>query len=91
MSVQMQAHAAVEKRVRDRLRRAEGQVRGVVKMIDAKRPCEDVVTQILAARSALDEAMRLILTERVEECVDTLPREQARAAVSRAVSLLMKQ
>ncbi len=79
-----------EKRVRDRLARAEGQVRGIVRMIDSGRPCEDVVTQILAVRSALDEAMRLILTERVEECVDTLPRDEARAAVSRAVSLLMR-
>ncbi len=79
-----------EKRVKDRLRRAEGQVRGVVRMIDEHRSCEEVVTQILAARSALDEAMRLILTERVGECVDTLPRDQARVAVSRAVALLMR-
>ena len=79
-----------EKPLRDRLRRAEGQVRGIMRMIDEHRPCEDVVTQILAARRALDEAMRLVLTERVDECMQTLPREEARAAVSRAVSLLIR-
>ena len=81
---------AVEKRVRDRLRRAEGQVRGVQKMIDENRPCEDIITQLLAARSALDEAMRLILTERVAECMTTLGPDEARVAVSRAVGLLVR-
>jgi DNA-binding FrmR family transcriptional regulator len=78
------------KRVRDRLRRAEGQVRGVQKMLDEGRSCEEVVTQLMAARSALDEAIRVILTERVAECIGTLSPDDARAAVSRAVGLLVR-
>jgi DNA-binding FrmR family transcriptional regulator len=77
------------KKVRDRLRRAEGQVRGVQRMLDENRPCEQVVTQLLAARSALDQVIREILSERVTECVETLPPDEARAAVSRAIALLV--
>ena len=79
-----------EKRIHDRLRRAEGQLRGIQRMLDERRPCEDVITQLLAARSALDETIRLILTERVAECMQTLPPDEARAAVSRAVGLLAR-
>jgi CsoR family transcriptional regulator, copper-sensing transcriptional repressor len=84
-------HAPAQvKRLRDRLRRAEGQVRGVQRMLDENRPCEEVVTQLLAARSALDQVIREVLSERVAECVMTLPPEEARAAVSRAVGLLVR-
>ncbi len=79
-----------EKRVRDRLRRAEGQVRGIQRMIEEGRPCEEVVTQVMAARSALDEVLRLVLTERVGECLSTLPPDEAKEAISRAVGLLAR-
>lgn len=81
---------APEKRVRDRLRRAEGQVRGVQKMLDEGRPCEEVVTQLLAVRRALDETIRVILTDRVDECMATLSPEEARQAVSRSIELLLR-
>ncbi len=84
------SEASAEKRVRDRLRRAEGQMRGVQRMLDEQRACEEVVTQIMAARAALDEALRVILTERVSECLATLPPAEAREAVSRAVGLLAR-
>ena len=59
-------------------------------MLDENRPCEEVVTQLLAARNALDQVIREVLSKQVTECVSTLPPEQARAAVSRAVGLLMR-
>jgi DNA-binding FrmR family transcriptional regulator len=82
--------AAVEKRLRHRLRRAEGQVRAVQRMLDERRPCEEIVTQLLAARSALDQVVREMLSNRVAECLATLPPDQAQAAVSRAVGLLVR-
>jgi CsoR family transcriptional regulator, copper-sensing transcriptional repressor len=77
-------------RLQHRLRRAEGQVRAVQRMIDDGRPCEDVVIQLLAARRALDQVIREVITHRVAECVTDLPPEEAHAAVSRAVSLLVR-
>jgi DNA-binding FrmR family transcriptional regulator len=59
-------------------------------MLDDQRPCEEVVTQLLAARSALDQVIREVLTERVAECLTTLPRNEAQAAVSRAMALVMR-
>jgi DNA-binding FrmR family transcriptional regulator len=59
-------------------------------MLDEQRPCEEVVTQLLAARSALDRVIREILTDRVAECVTSLPPTEAQAAVSRAMALVMR-
>lgn len=39
-----------------RLRRAEGQIRGVLRMIAAGEPCDDIAQQLAAARNALDRA-----------------------------------
>jgi DNA-binding FrmR family transcriptional regulator len=76
--------------VRDRLRRIEGQVRGILKMLDEDRPCADVVTQIFAARSALDRVAEEIITSHVDECMASMPPDQARAAIARAVRMLAK-
>lgn len=59
-------------------------------MLDDNRPCEDLVTQLLAARNALDQVIREVVSEEISVCVSTLPPEQARVAVSRAVALLMR-
>jgi DNA-binding FrmR family transcriptional regulator len=82
--------ASNAKRLQHRLRRAEGQVRAVQRMLDEQRPCEDVVTQLLAARSALDQVIRQVLTERIAECVVSLPPDQAQQAVSRALGLITR-
>jgi DNA-binding FrmR family transcriptional regulator len=50
-----------------RLRRIEGQIRGVIGMLGDGKPCEDVVTQVLAARAALDRVAMEILRCSVEE------------------------
>ena len=52
-----------------RLRRIEGQVRGIEKMIDADRYCIDVLTQIGAVSTALESLGFQILDEHVKHCV----------------------
>ena len=86
----MATNATNASRLQHRLRRAEGQVRAVQRMLDEQRPCEDVVMQLLAARSALDRVIRQVLTERIAECVVTLPPDQAQQAVARALSLIAR-
>ncbi len=52
------AMAAEElKAVVNRLRRAQGQIAGVIKMVEEGRDCEDVVTQLAAASRALDKGV----------------------------------
>src|SRR5260370_1110332 len=75
----------IERRVRNRLRRVGGQVRAIERMMSEGRSCEEIVTQLLAARSALDELTRVVLSERVSECLATLPPEDAQATITRAI------
>ena len=52
-----------------RLNRAEGQIRGVVKMIEEDRYCIDVITQLQAVKSALLRIEEQILRDHVGHCV----------------------
>lgn len=52
-----------------RLRRIEGQVRGVAQMIESDRYCIDVLTQLAAIRSALDAAALGLTEDHVHHCV----------------------
>jgi len=51
-----------------RLKAAEGQIRGVQEMIEAQRPCREVLTQLAAAQSALRQVSRIILRNYLENC-----------------------
>ena len=54
----------------DRLRRIEGQVRGIGRMIEEDRYCIDVLTQIRAVRAALRGVEDEVLKDHVEHCVE---------------------
>jgi DNA-binding FrmR family transcriptional regulator len=51
-----------------RLKRAQGQIGGVIKMIEEERDCADVVTQLAAASRALDRAGFKIIATGLEQC-----------------------
>lgn len=51
-----------------RLRTAEGQVRGLQEMLEAQRPCMEVLTQLAAAQSALRQVSRIVLRNYLENC-----------------------
>jgi len=55
--------------VRDRLKRIEGQVRGLQKMVDEDRYCIDVLTQVSAVKAALESVALLLLADHTEHCV----------------------
>ena len=54
-----------------RLRRAQGQLAGVISMIEQGRECKDVVTQLAAVSKALDRAGFKIVATGLRECVTT--------------------
>ncbi|WP_063131286.1 metal-sensitive transcriptional regulator [Nocardia fusca] len=56
--------------VLNRLRRAHGQLAGVIAMIEAGRDCKDVVTQLAAVSRALDRAGFKIVATGLRECLD---------------------
>lgn len=51
-----------------RLKAAEGQIRGLQEMIEAQRPCVEVLTQLAAAQSALRQVSRIVLRNYLENC-----------------------
>ena len=55
--------------VLNRLRRAQGQLAGVISMIEQGRDCKDVVTQLAAVSKALDRAGFKIVATGMRECV----------------------
>jgi DNA-binding FrmR family transcriptional regulator len=55
--------------VLNRLRRAQGQLSGVISMIEQGRDCKDVVTQLAAVSRALDRAGFKIVATGLRECV----------------------
>ncbi len=52
-----------------RLRRIEGQVRGLARMVEERRYCVEILTQLRAARAALKRVEESVLREHVEHCV----------------------
>jgi DNA-binding FrmR family transcriptional regulator len=52
-----------------RLRRIEGQIRGIQRMLEEGRDCEDVLTQIMAARSGIDQVGLLLMDHHIEKCL----------------------
>ena len=61
-------HAAHDSQL-TRLRRIEGQIAGIARMVEEKRYCVDLLTQLRAARTAIKRVEEQILREHVEHCV----------------------
>lgn len=61
----------------NRLRRAEGQIAGVIRMLEAGRDCEDVVTQLAAVSRALDRAGFSIVASGLRQCLAPENADQA--------------
>jgi DNA-binding FrmR family transcriptional regulator len=60
-----------QKEILNRLRRARGQLEGVISMIESGRSCRDVVTQLSAASRALDRAGYKLIAISMKECLVT--------------------
>ena len=56
-------------KLQNRLKRIEGQVRGVQRMVDEEAYCIDILTQIASVVSALDKVGTIVLKDHVEHCV----------------------
>ena len=54
-----------------RLRRAQGQLGGVIRLIEEGRDCKDVVTQLAAVKRALDRAGFAIVSAGIRECASS--------------------
>lgn len=65
----MEIEAGATEDVIQRLRRIEGQVGGIIRMLEEQRDCADVVTQLAAASRALDRAGFKLLSAGMKQCL----------------------
>ena len=79
-------------KVTNRMKRLEGQIRGILRMMEENRDCKEVITQLSASRAAIDRTIGLIVSENLIECVQKLDGEDGSPEdlVKEAVSLLVK-
>jgi DNA-binding FrmR family transcriptional regulator len=83
--------SADQAEVISRLRRIEGQIRGLQRMVEEERPCESIITQLMAARAALDKVGIHIITHYVHECAQTAaPDGSDKERLERALGLFLK-
>lgn len=75
-----------------RLSRAEGQIRGILKMMEEEKNCKDVVSQLSAVRSAIDKTMALVVAVNLEQCIleELANGGNTNKVVQEAVELLVK-
>ncbi|PFG18702.1 metal-sensitive transcriptional regulator [Serinibacter salmoneus] len=60
---------ATQRKILNRLRRAAGQLNGVIAAVESGAPCRDVVTQLSAVSSALDRAGFAIVSSAMRDCL----------------------
>ena len=66
-----------------RLRRIEGQIRGITRMVEGRRYCIDIIQQLTAARKALDQVSLKIMSGHINTCVsESIRRREGESKVN---------
>jgi DNA-binding FrmR family transcriptional regulator len=82
-----------DNQIKNRLKRVEGQIRGVLKMMEEGQECKDIVTQLSAARNAIDRAIAVIVSTNLEHCIRQEMEKgnhESEKLIQEAVNLLVK-
>ena len=78
------------KSIISRLRRVEGQIRGLQKMIEEERSCEEVIVQMSAARAALDKVALLIVRRHLADCLVEPDSAQREKSLEKALEMIFR-
>ena len=93
--MEARGYTASKDQLVNRLRRIEGQVRGVQRMVEDDRYCVDVLTQISAIQAALDKVALGLLDDHAHHCVmgtaDAAQRDERTDELVGAVARLMRR
>jgi len=77
-----------------RLRRIEGQVKGIQKMVDEEKNCSDILIQVSAVRAAINKVGSLILEKNSRSCIENIvsseDREKALSELAKTMNSFMK-
>ena len=78
-------------KVANRLKRIEGQLRAVRRMMDEGEDCKSIITQLSAVRSGVDRAIGVVVTENLVQCMQETPDEgEKNELVKQAMDLVIK-
>jgi CsoR family transcriptional regulator, copper-sensing transcriptional repressor len=94
MATVTRGYTATKDQLITRLRRVEGQVRGVERMVEEDRYCIDVLTQIGAIQAALDKVALGLLDDHARHCViggEDAKKEERTTELMAAVGRLMRR
>ncbi|KHF40016.1 metal-sensitive transcriptional regulator [Halalkalibacter okhensis] len=78
--------------MKNRVKRVEGQVKALLRMMEEEKDCKDLVAQMSAARNALDRTIGLVVSTNLEQCVreQINKGEDTEELIQEAVNLLVK-
>ncbi|HFI0463621.1 TPA: metal-sensitive transcriptional regulator [Streptococcus suis] len=82
-----------KKHILNRLKRAEGQLRGVQKMLEDDQECFDIITQLTAIRSSINATMGLVIANKITDVVtnpESDPQKQEEK-INEAIKLIIKK
>jgi DNA-binding FrmR family transcriptional regulator len=76
----------------NRIKRIEGQLRGILRMMEEEKDCKEVITQLSAVRSAVDRTIGVIVSDNLLECVQNADgnTDKMNSAIQEAVNLVVK-
>jgi CsoR family transcriptional regulator, copper-sensing transcriptional repressor len=74
-------------KINQRLKKIEGQVRGISKMVEQERECKDILIQLAAANSAMQSVAALVLRNYASICATRESNEEMGADLAHAVSI----
>lgn len=78
------------RRIQNRLKRLEGQIRGLQTMVESGKDCEAVLTQVMAAKSALNQVGLLIIGHSMKTCLSAGEAATKEEIVEEALSLVLR-
>ncbi len=93
-TTETRGYTATKDQLRKRLRRIEGQIGGIQRMVEDDRYCIDVITQISAVQAALDKVALGLLDDHARHCVVDGPagkKEERTEELMAAVGRLMRR
>jgi DNA-binding FrmR family transcriptional regulator len=93
-ATETRGYTATKDQLLGRLRRIEGQVRGVERMVEEERYCIDVLTQIGAVQAALDKVALGLLDDHARHCViggESAKKDERTSELMGAVGRLMRR
>lgn len=81
-----------DKQTKNRLKRVEGQIRGILRMMEEQQECDNVINQLSAVCSAVNHTIGVIVTENLKMCLQNQKEDDSNTdeLVKEAIKLLVK-